>query len=127
MKPDKLPPWPGDCFQRAGFEMLRNQSNPDIRLVHAEVESSYEPGKWVPHAWCEMPATFDGIDEETGEEVTDVPGFVVVDTAQPDTNARILPRDWYYEQTKPRNVRRYTFAELIDRTLRWRHDGPWPE
>ena len=105
--------------------MLRSRSNPEIRLVHAEVESSYDAGQWVAHAWCELPATFEGIDEETGERHTGIPGFVVVDMAQPDPKAQIIERDLYYEQCKPRNIRRYTFEEMIANALRYRHDGPW--
>ena len=123
-KPDSLPPWPGDCYSRAAHEMFRSRDNPDIRLVHAEVESSYEPGEWVGHAWVELPATFEYEDEETGER-HEGPGFIVVDTCQPDPKAEITPRDYYYEQTKPRNIKRYTFAQMIQNALRFRHDGPW--
>jgi hypothetical protein len=122
----KLPPWPGDCFQRAGLEMMLSSENPEMRLVHAEVPSTYEPGRWVTHAWCEMPATFGMKDDETGREWEE-PGVVVVDMTQPDPKARIVPREIYYEKCSPRNLKRYTLNEMIERALRHGHDGPWPD
>lgn len=120
-----LPAWPGDCFQRAGYEMIRNAHNPDVRLVHAQVPDSYNPGRWVEHAWVELPGWMTWTDDRGAEFKSAVE--VCVDTAQPYKNARILPRDLYYQACTPRNIRRYTYGQMLEHALRHAHDGPWPE
>ena len=121
-----LPPWPGDCFRRAAKVMIDSQDNRHIRLIHGEIPDSYVPGRRVVHAWCELPGTGDYVDERTGRKFKR-PIIVCVDMTQPDEKARMLPQEIYYKHTRPKNVKRYTFAQMMERTVRHGHEGPWPD
>lgn len=119
----KLPEWPGDCFQRAGFEMIQSRDNKTMRLVHARVPDSYNPGRWVDHAWCEVEGSVTYIDDD-GKELTKGE-TIVIDMAQPHVHSRIVPKSIYYEQTTPRDITLYTFAQMCDMAKLYGHDGPW--
>lgn len=109
-----------DCFSLAVLTLLDSPDNPDARLVHGWIRSSFDAGQHVEHAWCEFPATATYEDGSTG------PIVAVVDYSQIDERALILPAADLYRAWEARDIRRFTREEAIACGLRYGHDGPWP-
>lgn len=109
-----------DCFSLAALTLLDNPQNPDARLVHGWILSSFEPGEHIEHAWCEFPAEAEYTDDSIQ------PIIVVVDYSQLDERAVILPAPDLYRVWQARDIRRFCRAELIANVLRYGLDGPWP-
>lgn len=126
----RCPEWKGEpippgeplreCFKCAALFMLVNQDKPQAVLCHGEVEFTLEPGTWDWHAWVELPA------EATYDDGSKGPITVVIDKTQ-ERPSWVLPAEFFYEKTKARNVKRYTFAEMLKRCIRYRTDGPWSD
>lgn len=108
-----------DCFSLAALTLLDSPNNPEARLVHGWIRSSFD-SEHVDHAWCEFPATATYADGSTG------PIVAVVDYAQLDERAVILPAPDLYRVWQARDVRRFTREEAIANAQRYGCDGPWP-
>lgn len=112
-----------DCFTLAALTLAHFALDPEARLVHGWVPSSFE-GKYIEHAWCEAPGTATFDDDHTE------PICIVIDYTQVDPRAVIMPRDFFYEKTTPRMdppPKKYSRAEMIFNAIKFGHDGPWPD
>lgn len=109
-----------DCFSLAALTLLDSPNNPDARLVHGWVLSSFDGGEHIEHAWCEFPAIATYADDSTG------PIILVVDYSQLDERAVMLPAPDLYRVWQARDIRRFTREEAIANGQRYRCDGPWP-
>jgi hypothetical protein len=116
--------WEGGCFQKAAALMLRFGPEAPARLCHGKVRDSFHPCRWVDHAWVEVPAVADVTDDDGGNPRT-IPIVAVCDDSQPEPKARRLPWSIFEAQTQVRDVRRYTFSEMMARAVQYRSDGPW--
>lgn len=110
-----------DCFSLAILTLLESSDNSEARLVHGWVRDSFNPGRYVEHAWCEFPAV------ATYSDGTEAPITVVVDYSQLDENARIWPREEIYKAMGVRDCKYFTHAEAVALALRFGCDGPWKE
>lgn len=109
-----------DCFSLAALTLMDSPNCPQARLVHGWVRGSFGAGEHIEHAWCEFPAEATYSDGSTG------PVLVVVDHAQLDERAVVIPAEDLYAVWQARDLRRFTRAEMIAAALRHGHDGPWP-
>lgn len=108
-----------NCFSLAALTLFDSPNNPDARLVHGRILSSFA-GEHVEHAWCEFPATATYEDGSTG------PIIAVVDYSQLDKRAVFLPAPDLYRVWQARDIRRFTRDEAIANAVRYGNDGPWP-
>ena len=96
----------GDCYAVAGRAAIDN-AYPDLRVVHATVESKTVPRHG--HAWIEYE------DPQWGRLVRDMS----------NGNDVTLPWDFYYELGRVQDVARYTRQEALTNMVSSGHFGPW--
>lgn len=109
-----------DCFSLAILCLTENRHIEEARLVHGLVRDSWNPGRYVVHAWCEFPAEAEWSDGRKTREIC------VVDYTQLDEHSRVRPRDQIYAAMGVSMVKRYAFAEALREALLNNSDGPWP-
>lgn len=100
----------GDCFISAGRYISTNGiKNPNLVLVHAKIRPRMGPMKNVVywHAWVED-------------------GNKVIDLSEGKTgNAAEFDKNFYYAVADPQQIFKYTFKDVLKKTLSEQNWGPW--
>jgi hypothetical protein len=115
----------GDCYQCAGYFMMAHHDEGLYILCHGELRNNSDaPGTWSMHAWVETLGYAEWTDDDGTQH--EGPCIIIIDrTQQPE--AWLIPAPYFYRVTQARNVKRYTFAEMVERVLRYDSDGPWAD
>jgi hypothetical protein len=101
----------GECFSYANQLAMKLGNAPDTFVVHATVKPGWHHRAYA-HAWV-----------ETRDRVFDWQAATFPSHKYHKTG---WPKQLFYDEFQPRDVKRYTPEDAIVLMLRHHHQGPWP-
>lgn len=102
----------GECFSYANKLAMKLTDDPEARVVHATVQPSWHPRRYA-HAWV-----------ETKDRVFD---WQAAAFPRHNYHRTGWPRQLFYDEFKPKDVKKYRPEEAVALMVRHHHHGPWPD